>query len=72
MPKATGPHRLPPLIAIDFERSGVDAGTIVYTIQNGRVRDLSDADFEDLLECVNSLKRSASLSGDHHQPRREP
>lgn len=56
-------HR--PLIVIDFERSGVDSGTIGYTIQVARVRNLSDADFQELLETIESLKDACSLSGDH-------
>ncbi len=55
----------PPLIAIEFEHSGIDAGTIGYTIQVKRVQDLSDADFQELLDTIEALKVSLTLSGRH-------
>lgn len=54
--------RQQPMIAIDFERSGIDAGTIGYTIKDAEVRNLSDSDFEDLLQTIQVLESSLERS----------
>ncbi len=56
-----------PLLEVDFAESGMDAGSIVYTINVSRVEGLSEHHFTELLETIDAaLKRSSTLGGSHH------